>query len=329
MQLGYWLSSEEHPPADLVRWARRAEEAGFSSAAISDHYHPWTARQGQAPFVWTVLGTIASATQRLSIGTAVTAPMIRLHPAVVAHAAATAACLLPGRFFLGVGSGERLNEHILGTHWPEPRVRLEMLEEAVAIIRRLFDGEMVSHHGAHFTVETARLFTRPESPPPIYLAAGGRRSAEVAARIGDGLIGVAPNPRHVEAFEAAGGRGKPRLGQVHVCWADTEADARRIAHEWWPNGALSGPLLTELPQPRDVEQAARLVRLEDVARVVACGPDPEVHLAAIARFAAAGFSVLYVHQVGPDQEGFFRFYERDVLPALTIASPTSRGGAPT
>lgn len=319
LELGYWLSSEEHGPADLVRHARRAEEVGFGSAVISDHYHPWTDRQGQAPFVWAVVGAIAQATRRLRIGTGVTAPLIRLHPAVVAQAAATAACLLPGRFFLGVGSGERLNEHVTGQPWPAPDTRRQMLEEAVGVIRCLFLGETVTHRGRYFTVERARLYTRPERPPPIYVAGSSRPGAETAGRVGDGFIGVTPNPRHVEVFEAAGGIGKPRLGQIHVCWASSAAEARRVAHRWWPNAALPGAVLTELAEPRDFEQAARLVREEDVARVVICGPDADVHLSAIAGFAAAGFNRIYLHQVGPDQEGFFRFYEREVLPSLPDA----------
>jgi coenzyme F420-dependent glucose-6-phosphate dehydrogenase len=319
LELGYWLSSEEHSPAELVRHARRAEEAGFASAVISDHYHPWTAQQGQAPFVWAVLGAIAQATERLHLGTGVTAPIIRLHPAVVAQAAATAACLLPGRFFLGVGTGERLNEQVTGQTWPPPEIRRQMLEEAVGVIRRLFRGDTVTHRGAHFTLERARLYTLPPQRPPIYVAGSSRRGTEVAARIGDGFIGVTPNPRHVEVFEAAGGAGKPRLGQVHVCWAASEAEARRVAHRWWPHAVLPGALLTELPAPEHFEQAARLVREDDVARVVPGGPDVATHLSAIARFAAAGFNRIYIHQVGPDQEGFFRFYERELPPSLADA----------
>jgi coenzyme F420-dependent glucose-6-phosphate dehydrogenase len=323
LELGYWLSSEEHGPGHLVRHAQRAEEVGFAAAVISDHYHPWTGRQGQAPFVWGVLGAIAQATKILRSGTGVTAPVIRLHPAVVAQAAATAACLAPGRFFLGVGSGERLNEHVTGQAWPATEVRSEMLEEAVGVIRRLFGGDAVSYRGRHFTVERARLYTLPEELPPIYVAGSSRRAAEAAARIGDGFIGVTPDPRHVDAFEAGGGIGRPRLGQVHVCWAPTEAEARTVAHSWWPNAAIPGPLLTELAEPEHFEQVARLITEEDVARVVTCGPDPGEHLAAIARFAAAGFDQIYVHQVGPDQEGFFRFYQHEVLPHLGACRPPS------
>ena len=207
--LGYWLSSEEHPPSALVDLAADAEAAGFGTAMISDHFHPWVRQQGQAPFVWGVLGAIAERTTSLRVGTGVTAPIRRLHPAVVAHAAATAAALMPGRFFLGVGSGERLNEHVVGGAWPPATVRREMLEEAVEIIRALLAGGPVSRRGQFFDVEDAELFSRPVVSPPIMVAAGGRKGATLAGRIGDGLIGVAPAPGVVEAFEAAGGLGKP------------------------------------------------------------------------------------------------------------------------
>ncbi|HEX2272865.1 MAG TPA: TIGR03557 family F420-dependent LLM class oxidoreductase [Acidimicrobiales bacterium] len=316
LEVGYWMSSEEHPPAHLVEHAARAEAVGFRSAMISDHFHPWTARQGQGPFVWAVLGAIARATEELQIGTGVTAPILRVHPVIVAQAAATAATLMPGRFFLGVGSGENLNEHVVGMGWPRIDVRLDMLEEAIALIRRLWTGDNVTHRGAHFTVEDARVFTRPDEPPPIMVAGSGERSLTLAGRVGDGLVAVSPSAEDIETFEAAGGAGKPRLGQVHVCWAETEAEARRTALEWWPNGALPGALLRDLARPEDFEAAAGLVGEDDVSEVVVCGPDPERHLDAIAAYASAGFDHVYLHQVGPDQEGLFEFYRREVRPRL-------------
>ena len=316
LRLGYWLSSEERTPPELVDLAVRAEAEGFTTAMISDHYHPWVAEQGQASFVWTVLGAIAQATTDLEIGTGVTAPILRLHPAVVAQAAATTATLLPGRFFLGVGTGERLNEHVTGSAWPTAGARREMLEEAVGIIRALFAGGNVNHRGRHFTVEDAELFTRPDESPPIHLAAGGTRTAELAGRIADGLIGVVPSPAHVDAFEAAGGRGKPKFAQLHVCCDEDEDRARKTAHRFWPNGAVQGAALTELPRPRAFDDLAALVREEDVADVVVCGNDPERHLRRIAEFATAGFDTVYVHQVGPDQDAFFDFYARAVIPHL-------------
>ena len=248
MELGYAISSEEHRPLDLVDNAVRAEEAGFGFALISDHFHPWTDRQGQSPFVWGVLGGIAAKTERLVVGTGVTCPILRLHPAIVAQAAATAAAMLPGRFFLGVGTGENLNEHVLGQRWPATHVRREMLEEAIGLMRLLWEGRLESHRGRHFTLENARIYTLPDEPIDVLVAAGGVEAAELAGRIGDGLIGTAPEEAIVDAFADAGGAGKPRYAQATVCWAEREKDARRTALEWWPNAALRGPLSQELPR---------------------------------------------------------------------------------
>ncbi|MBA3653161.1 MAG: TIGR03557 family F420-dependent LLM class oxidoreductase [Actinobacteria bacterium] len=316
IELGYWLSSEEHRPHELVEHALSAEANGFRTAMISDHFHPWTRQQGQASFVWSVLGAIANATSELEIGTGVTAPLLRLHPVVVAQAAATTAALMPGRFFLGLGTGERLSEHVVGRHWPSATVRRAMLEEAVDIIRRLLSGSNVNHQGDHFTVENAELFTRPDSPPKLMVAASGKRGAALAGRVGDGLIGVAPSAPQVEAFDAAGGSGKPHLGQLHVCWAADEAEARQTALRWWPNGAMEGAVLTDLARPGDFEKVAGLVSEDAVAAKVICGPDVDRHVQAIGRFASAGFERVYVHQVGPNQQGFFRFYTDHVIPAL-------------
>jgi coenzyme F420-dependent glucose-6-phosphate dehydrogenase len=316
IQVGYQLSSEEHPAADLVGYARRAEDTGFDYAVVSDHFHPWLRRQGQSPFVWTVLGGVAQATKRLHLGTAVTAPIIRLHPAIVAQAAATAATLLPGRFFLGVGTGENLNEHVTGAPWPTTDRRQEMLEEAVEVIRALWEGRTVTHEGRHYAVDNARLFSRPSAPPSILVAASSASSAELAGRIGDGLIAVAPDEELVRSFEATGGAGKPRYGQVDVCWPEDEADARRTAHRQWPIPAFPARLPAKLRVPADFEALAELVTEEQVTEAVVCGPDPERHLARIRMFAEAGFDHVHVHQVGDEQEGFFRFYEREMRPRI-------------
>jgi coenzyme F420-dependent glucose-6-phosphate dehydrogenase len=312
-EIGYALSSEEHGPADLVRYAKLAEERGFTYALVSDHFHPWTDRQGQSPFVWAVAGAIAQATDRLRLGTGVTCPTIRTHPAVIAHASATAAALMPGRFFLGLGTGENLNEHVLGDRWPEGEVRLEMLTEAIAVIRMLWEGGYQSHHGRHYTVEQARLYTLPEEPPPIMVAADKPNAAKLAATAGDGLIGTAPDEDLLAEFDGAGGSGKPRFGQVTVCWAEDDESARKTAHEWWPNAAMPGELAQELALPRHFEQVAELVTEDDVAEKVVCSSDPDVHRAAIEEYAGAGYDHVYVHQVGPDQEGFLDFYSREIL----------------
>jgi coenzyme F420-dependent glucose-6-phosphate dehydrogenase len=314
VQIGYAMSSEEHAPLDLVRHAQRAEEVGFPFALISDHFHPWVDAQGQSPFVWSVIGAIAAHTKTLRLGTGVTCPIMRTHPAIIAHAAATSAAMMPGRFFLGLGSGERLNEHILGDHWPETDVRLEMLEEAVEIIRLLWEGGDQSFGGQYFSVENARLYTLPPEPPDIMIAAKGPKAAELAGEVGDGFINTAPEKAPIQTFEESGGAGKPKYGQLTVCWAASEEEAKQTAHKIWPNGGLKGPLSTELALPEHFQQAAAMVKPEDVAKEVVCGPDPQRHLDMIRKYIEAGYDHVYVHQVGPDQEGFFRFYQREILP---------------
>jgi G6PDH family F420-dependent oxidoreductase len=315
-QIGYKLSSEERTPAELVRHAQAAESSGFTFALISDHFHPWTDRQGQSPFVWGVLGAIAQATRRLVVGTGVTCPTVRMHPAIVAHAAATAAALMPGRFFLGLGTGENLNEHIVGQGWPETAVRQSRLEEAIEVIRLLWSGETVSHHGKHYTVENARLYTLPEKPPPIMLAAGGPRTAEMAARLADGLVGTSAEADLIQQFERAGGRDKPRYGEVSVCWAEDERTARRTAREIWPTAALASALSWELPLPQHFEAAAELVTEDQVAESITCGPDPDRHVQAIRKYIEAGYDHVCVHQIGPRQDEFLRFYQQRVIPKL-------------
>lgn len=315
-EFGYWMSSEEHTPNDLIHHAQAAEAAGFSFAMLSDHYHPWIDRQGHSPFIWAVLGALAHTTRRLRFGTGVTCPTTRIHPAILAQATATIAAMMPGRFFFGVGSGERLNEHILGDHWPTVAVRQAMLEEAIAVIRLLWQGGLQSHQGCYYRVENARLYTLPDEPPPLLVAASGPEAAELAARAGDGLIAVMAKPKLVQAFTTAGGRNKPRYGKVTLCWAPTEAEARRTVHTIWPTAALEGAIMSELPLPEHFEEAAKLVTEEHVAQAVVCGPDPEAHLAAIKKFSEAGFDHISLHQVGPDQAGFLRFWERELSPKL-------------
>jgi coenzyme F420-dependent glucose-6-phosphate dehydrogenase len=311
-ELGFSLSSEEHPPADLVRWAGRAEEAGFSFALISDHYHPWTDRQGESPFVWSVIGAIAQATERLRLGTGVTCPTIRLHPAIVAQAVATTASMMPGRFFLGVGSGENLNEHIFGDRWPAADERQEMLEEAIGVIRQLWQGGYQTHRGKHYRVENARIYSLPEELPPIAVAAAGSNAAELAAQAGDALISTSPDAELVDTYRNAGGNG-PRYGQLTVCFARDEGEAVKTALEWWPNAALKGELGQELPLPRHFEQAAENVTEEEIAGAVVCGPDVDRYLEKITEFEDAGFDHVYIHQVGTDQQSFFAFAERELL----------------
>jgi G6PDH family F420-dependent oxidoreductase len=315
-EIGYTLSSEEFGPRELVDLAQRAEEVGFDFASISDHYHPWVDRQGNSPFVWAVLGGISRSTEKLRVGTGVTCPTTRVHPAIVAQAAATAAAMLPGRFFLGVGSGENLNEHILGEHWPQTSVRQERLQEAVEVIRLLWKGGLQSHHGRHYTVENARLYTLPDEPPPIMVAAAGERATDLAGRIGDGFFGLVPDEQVIKRFEDAGGKGKPRFGQVHVCFAEDEAEAKRVARQWWPNAVVSGNLPWELPLPSHFEQATEWADEDDVAEAVVCGSDPERFVQSIREYVEAGYDHVYYHQIGPDQEGFLQFADQELLPRL-------------
>jgi G6PDH family F420-dependent oxidoreductase len=315
-RIGFTLSSEEHGPRELVAQARKAEDAGFSFLSVSDHFHPWIDAQGHSPFVWGTLGAASQATESIEFITGVTCPTTRIHPVIVAHAAATCAELMPGRFSLGVGSGENLNEHIFGDPWPSVEVRQQKLREAIEVIRMMWTGDLVRHRGTHYTVDNARLYTLPDELPPILVAAAGQVSTDLAAQSGDGLVGLAPDPEMIERFEAAGGEGKPSYGQVHICWNGSEEEARRIAMEKWVNGGLPGNMFVELPLPSHFEEAGTLVTEEAIAESVICGPDPERHVAAIREFADAGYTHVYVHQVGEVDDGFFDFFGSEVLPAF-------------
>lgn len=315
MRIGYFLASEEYGPIELVRQARLAEDHGMTSVWISDHFHPWNGEQGESSFVWTTIGALAQAT-RLSITTAVTCPTMRIHPALVAQAAATAGALAEGRFTLGVGSGEALNEHIYGDPWPSADVRLDMLEEAVEVIRELFTGEVVRHRGEHYDVDHARLYTLPENPVPIYMSGFGPASAQLAGRIADGFINTKPEADLVKAFQEAGGRGKPLAAGMKVCWAPTKEQGVETAHRVWANEELPGELAQVLPNPEHFEQASELVTPDMVAESVPCGPDPQPYVEQIKKYADAGFDELHIQQIGPDQDEFFTFFAKELQPLL-------------
>ncbi len=314
-KFGMTLSSEEHPPRRLVEMARLAEEAGFDFVSISDHYHPWVGEQGHSPFVWSVLGAIAAATDDIEVGVGVTCPTVRIHPAILAQATATTAHLLGDRFVWGVGTGEALNEHILGHRWPPFDVRIEMLEEAVAVIRELWEGGSVTHRGTHYTVENATIFDPPPHRIPIVVSAFGPKAAEVAARIGDGLWITGANAAVVEAFRNAGGEG-PVYSQLTMCWGEDRDKAIDLAHRLWPNTAVPGQLAQDLPTPLHFEQASSVVTKAMIAEQVPCGPDPEPVLEAAREAIDAGVDHLYFHQIGPDQEGFVEFWRRELRPEL-------------
>jgi G6PDH family F420-dependent oxidoreductase len=317
MRIGFFLSCEEYGPRELLTQARLAEQAGFQGLWISDHYHPWIDEQGESPFVWSMIGALAAATERVSVATAVTCPTVRIHPAVIAQAAATSAALLPGRFTLGVGTGEALNEHILGDPWPEADVRIEMLEEAIEIIRELWTGRQVSHRGRHYTVENARLYTLPDEPPPILVSGFGPKAVDLAARTGDGYVTTMPDGELIGQFRSGGGAGKPVQAGMKVCYGPDEAEQRRIAHRIWPNEGLSGELAQVLPNPAHFEQACELVTEEMIGEALPCGPDLERQVTAMREFEQAGVDELYISQIGGNIEAFFEAYARDVLPRFS------------
>lgn len=309
---GYTLSSEEHPPRALVTQAQQAEAAGFAFLSISDHYHPWTRSQGHSPFVWSVLGGIAEATEQIDVGVGVTAPIMRIHPAVLAQATATVSHLFDGRFFWGVGTGEALNEHITGERWPLPAIRREMLEEAVDVIRELWRGETVSRRGTYYEVENARIFDAPEADIPIIVSGFGPKAAALAGRIGDGFWGNAPDQELLDAFTSAGGSG-PRYAQVNLCWGEDEDAARKMASEIWPTAGVEGQLSQDLPTWTHFELAADPLSVEQITKSVPCGPDIVGELVeSVQKYVDVGYDHVYFHQIGPDQEGFFRFWEQEL-----------------
>lgn len=317
VEIGYSLMSEEHRPDRLVKYAQLAEQAGFSFTTISDHYHPWLDVEGQSPFVWGLLGAVSQVTKAIRVGTAVTCPTLRIHPAIIAQAAATAAALMPGRFFLGVGTGENLNEHILGSYWPPHEIRSSMLEEAVEIIRMLWEGKTVSYYGDFYVVENARVYTLPEKPIPIIVAAEGPKMASTAGKIGDGLISTSPDKSLIEKFRAeVEDDDLPCYCQATVCYAKDEATARKIAYKQWPISAIPGELNSELSTPKFFEQTALLVTEEQIAKEIECGPDPQKHIDVIKKFLDAGFRKVSIHNVGYEQEEFFRLYKEKVIPAI-------------
>jgi G6PDH family F420-dependent oxidoreductase len=313
MKLGYFLSSEECGPHELVRLAKRAEDAGFHALWISDHYHPWNDEQGHSPFVWSAIGAIAQATSRMRVTTAVTCPTVRIHPAVVAQAAATCAVLLDGRFQLGVGSGEALNEHILGDAWPEAEERLEMLEEAVDVLRLLWSGGSQSHRGPRYRVQNARVYDLPDKPPEILVSGFGPKSVKLAAKIGDGYVTTMPDADLIKLYRDEGGRGPVQAG-TKVCFGSDEAEARKTAHRLWPNEELPGELAQVLPTPAHFEQASSLVTEDMVAETVPCGPDLDRHLETLNQYAEAGADELFVQQIGPDLDEFFDTWAREIVP---------------
>jgi G6PDH family F420-dependent oxidoreductase len=317
VSIGYTIMGEQAGPKQLVADAVRAEAAGFDFLAASDHFFPWLDAQGHSPYTWSVLGAVAQATERIELMTYVTCPTMRYHPAVVAQKAATVQLLSDGRFTLGLGAGENLNEHVRGAAWPPVDIRHEMLEEALQIIRKLLAGDTVTFRGHHLETEHARLWDLPSDPPPIGVAVSGPDSATIAGRYADAMIAVQPEAAYGERFDAAGGAGKPRIGQAAVSYdPDVTAATKRALEQfrWFVGG---WDVMAELPSPRSFDAAAQTVREDDITAQIPCGDDVEQHVDAVRKFADAGFTHVALVQVGGDaQDPFFGWAERELLPAL-------------
>lgn len=317
-QFGYTMMTEQSSPDQLVRDVRSAEEAGFDFSVTSDHYQPWLSSQGHSGYAWSILGAAAQATERIPLMTYVTCPTIRYHPAVVAQKAATMQILSGGRFRLGLGAGENLNEHVVGQRWPAVGERHEMFSEAVDIISGLFDGEETfNYRGRYFDVESAKLWDLPEERVPIGIAVSGQDSCRLAGQKADIMIATEPRPELGEMFDAAGGEGKPRVGQIAVAYdADREAAVRR-AHEQFRWFGLGWRVNTDLPGPPSFEAATQFVTPEQVGEQLPCGPDVEEHVEKIKPFLDAGFDEVALVQIGADQQDrFISWAEEELLPAL-------------
>ncbi|WP_020659601.1 TIGR03557 family F420-dependent LLM class oxidoreductase [Amycolatopsis benzoatilytica] len=319
MRIGYTLMTEQTGPRELVRGAAAAEEAGFDFEVCSDHYSPWLAEQGHAPYAWSVLGAVTQATARVELMTLVTCPTMRYHPAVVAQKAATVQLLSGGRFTLGLGSGENLNEHVVGRDWPAVSARHDRLAEAVQIIGGLFDGGVFSYAGDYFRVDAAKLWDLHSTRVPIAIAVSGARSVRRFAPVADAMVAVEPDASLCAQWDRTRlGPPTRKIGQLPVCWDPDRDAAVRRAHEqfrWFGGG---WPVNAELPGTRAFAEATQYVREEDVAAGIPCGPDVEPIREAAARFAEAGFTDLALVQVGgaERQPGFLEFARQELLPAL-------------
>jgi G6PDH family F420-dependent oxidoreductase len=313
---GFKLMSELHGPRELVRQAHLAERAGFGFAGISDHIHPWLSSHDHSPFVWSVLGAIAERTERIELITMVTCPTVRYHPVLIAQAAATIAVMSDGRFTLGVGSGEGLNEHVVGRGWPAVDVRHSMLGEAIEAIRQLWTGGFCNYGGRFVTVEDARIYDLPEQPPQIAMAVSGPKSVALAGRLADGLVGTDADAALLDGFAKGGGDRHASWTEVPMSWHPDEGEARRVAHERLRFSVSGWDVMAELPQPESFDAASEAVTEDDVAAVVPCGSDPETFAAAVQEYVDAGYEHIAVLPVGDDIEGFLRFWTDDVRPLL-------------
>ena len=312
MRLGYKLIAEGFGPKELIRQAVRAEEAGFDFVEMSDHYHPWVEAQGHSPFVWNVLSAIAVRTDRIGLATGVTCPSVRYHPAIVAQAAATLAIISDDRFTLGIGAGERLNEHVVGQGFPSVRGRHERLAEALDIINLLWRGGYQSYQGKHLTLEDARVFDLPDRLPVIAVAAGGREAATLAATHGGGLFVTEPRTDLAETYASEGGTG-PRYAEIPVAWAPTVDAAVEAAHRTSAWALTGWKVMAELPNPVNFEAAAASVRPEDVRAQFTCGPDPAPYREVIQKHVDAGYDHIALMNAGPDPDGFLDFAAKELI----------------
>lgn len=315
-EIGYTMMTEQRSPKDLVNDVVMAEKSGFDFAVASDHFHPWLEEQGHAPNVWPILGAAAHATERIPFMTYVTCPIMRYHPAVVAQKAATVSLLSDGRFKLGLGAGENLNEHVIGDGWPSVDVRHEMFVEAVEIIKELFSGKYTNYRGDYFDVDGAKLFDVPDTPPEIGIAGSGRPSVEIAATLGDFFIGTEPKSSLIEMFREEGGEGKPAVGQIPVCFGPDEKECVRLAREQFRWAATGWKVQAELPNPINFDAATAYVREEDMAEMVPCGPDAGKIAESVEAFSEAGYTHVALVQIGDRQKEFCEFYERELSGAL-------------
>ncbi|WP_280244542.1 TIGR03557 family F420-dependent LLM class oxidoreductase [Nocardia abscessus] len=322
MRIGYKLAAEAFGPKELVRQAIRAEEAGFDFVEISDHFHPWLDNQGHSPFAWTVLGAIAAKTERIELATGVTCPILRYHPAIIAQAAATLAILSDNRFTLGVGSGERLNEHVVGREFPPVRIRQRMLREALEIVRLLWSGGYHSYDGEFLALSEARIFDLPDTLPPIAVAGGGPEAARIAAELGDGLFATEPKAELVDRYRAAGGSG-PCYAEVGMAWAPDEETAAKAVLDTTRWAVTGWKVMSELPNPVNFAAATTTVRLDDILDNFACGPDPARYLDAAKQYTDAGFDHLVMQNAGPDPDGFLDFYRRELDKPLRALTPSA------
>lgn len=327
-KIGYAAMLEQFHPTDLLDWCAQAESAGFDAGfQVSEHFHPWTPQQGNAAFAWSFMGALGERTS-LPFGTAVTCPGFRYHPAVIAHAAATLGAMYPGRFWLGLGAGEALNEHVVGPNWPEVGVRSAMMFEAIEVINKLFTGKVVKHQGTYFTLESAKLYTRPEQPVPVYVATAGPVNAKRTGKYADGIITVGAADEKINMLwdkfrEGATEAGKDASAmktqlQVHVSWAPTQAEAEEQAVREWPNGGMPFPK-QDIKHPEDFANMAKLVQLKDFKDRMLISADLEAHVEQLQNFVDMGFDEIYLHNVGRDQPAFIATFAEKVLPRVKLS----------